>query len=173
MYEHDAIASLEALKESIMKKFSIAIIFVAITGCATLPMGDSKLDAALKAFKIDPDKAGIYIYRMADPDKAGIAIYQNENIRGAIKMDVTVDGQSIGKTVSKTYLFKEVTPGKHTVSSSAENTDTLEVDVKQGTLVYIWQELKMGLNYARTELHLVSEDEGRKGVREASLAVMK
>jgi len=155
------------------KLISIAIIFVAITGCATFPMGDSKLDAALKTFKVNPDKAGIYIYRKVDPEKSGISIYQNENVFGKIKMGVTVDGQPVGQTVSKTYLFKEVSPGKHTVSSSAENTDTLEVDVKQGTLIYIWQELKMGLNYARTELHLVSEDEGKKRVQEASLAVMK
>ena len=144
-----------------MKKLiSIAVISLAISGCASVPMGDPKQDAALKTFKVAPDKAGIYIYR-------------NESMGAAVKMDVAVDGQPIGQTAANTYLFKEVTPGKHTVSSSAENTDTLEVDVKQGTLAYLWHEVKRGVLYARTKLHLVSEVEGKKGVQETSLAVMK
>ncbi len=144
-----------------MKKLiSIAVISLAISGCASIPMGDPKQDAALKTFKIAPDKAGIYIYR-------------NEFMGAAVKMDVAIDGQPIGQTGAKTYLFKEVTPGKHTVTSSAENTDTLEVDVKQGGLAYIWQEVKMGVLYARNKLHLVSEEQGQKGVQETSLAIMK
>ena len=144
-----------------MKKLiSIAVIALAISGCASVPMGDPKENAALKTFQVAPDKAGIYIYR-------------NESMGGAVKMDVAVDGQPVGQTAANTYLFKEVTPGKHAVSSSAENTDTIDVDVKQGSLAYIWQEVKMGVLYARTKLHLVSEEEGKKGVQETNLAVMK
>ena len=144
-----------------MKKLiSVAVIALAISGCASVPMGDPKQNAALKTFQVAPDKAGIYIYR-------------NESMGGAVKMDVAVDGQPIGQTAANTYLFKEVTPGKHTVSSTAENTDTLVVDVKQGTLAYIWQEVKMGVLYARTKLHLVPEEQGKKGVQETNLAVSK
>ena len=64
-------------------------------------------------------------------------------------------------------------PGKHTVASKAENTDTIEVDVKPGTLAFIWQEVKMGVMFARTKLHLVSEQDGKKGVLETKLAVSK
>lgn len=144
-----------------MKKLiSIAVIALAISGCASVPMGDPKQNAALKTFQVAPDKAGIYIYR-------------NESMGGAVKMDVAVDGQPIGQTAANTYLFKEVTPGKHAVSSAAENTDTIDVDVKQGSLAYIWQEVKMGVLYARTKLHQVSEEEGKNGVQETNLAVMK
>lgn len=144
-----------------MKKFAaIAAIVLVVSGCASVPMGDAKQDAALKTFTVTPGKAGIYIYR-------------NESMGAAVKMDVAVDGQPIGQTASKTYLFKEVAPGKHVVTSSAENTDTLEVDAKSGTLSYVWQEVKMGLLYARTKLHLVPESEGKKGVQETTLAVTK
>ncbi|MBV5336914.1 MAG: DUF2846 domain-containing protein, partial [Deltaproteobacteria bacterium] len=90
-----------------------------------------------------------------------------------VKMDVAVDGQPIGQTVAKSYLYKEVFPGKHTVSSTAENTDSVEFDAKAGTLSYIWQEVKMGLLYARNKLHLVDEAEGKNGVLESNLAVTK
>lgn len=128
-----------------------------ISGCASVPMGEAKQDAALKTFSVTKEKSGIYIYR-------------NESMGAAVKMDVAIDGQPIGQTAAKTYFYKEVTPGKHVVSSTAENTDTIEVDTKPGTLTFIWQEVKMGLMYARNKLHLVSEEEGKRGVQETSLA---
>ncbi|MDO9468088.1 MAG: DUF2846 domain-containing protein [Thiobacillus sp.] len=144
-----------------MKRMFVAAVLVSsLVGCASVPMGDAKQDAALKTFSVPADKAGVYIYR-------------NESIGAAIKMDVEVDGKPIGQTAAKTYLYKEVTPGKHTVSSKAENTDTIEIDAKPGTLTYIWQEVKMGLMYARTKLNLVDEAEGKKGVLETSLAETK
>ena len=141
-----------------MKKWLvISVATMALTGCASVPMADEKQDQALKAFTVAPDKAGLYIYR-------------NESIGAGVKMTVSVDGQTIGQTAAKTYLFREVTPGRHTVSSAAENTDSLEVNARPGTLTYIWQEVKMGMLYARTRLHLVDEATGRQGVRESRLA---
>ncbi|MGA0611256.1 DUF2846 domain-containing protein [Caldimonas sp. KR1-144] len=135
-----------------------AAVALALTGCASVPMGDAKQDAALKTFSVPADKAGIYIYR-------------NETMGAAVKMDVAIDGAPIGQTAANTFLYKEVAPGKHVVTSKAENTDQLEVDAKPGTLTYIWQEVKMGVLYARTKLHLVSEADGKKGVTETKLAV--
>lgn len=107
------------------------------------------------------------------PEKAGIYIYRNESFGSAIKLTVEMDGRVIGETAAKTYLYKEVTPGKHTLVSHAENTDTLKVDVKPGTLAYVWQEIKLGLLSARSKLHLMSEEEGKKGVLETNLAQTK
>lgn len=141
-----------------MKKYSVLLIAaLAISGCASVPMGDPKQDVALKTFTVAQDKAGIYIYR-------------NETMGAAVKMDLTLDGRPIGQSAAKTYFYKEVTPGKHVVTSAAENTDTVELDVKPGTLAFVWQEVKMGILFARTKLHLVSQEEGRKGVQESTLA---
>lgn len=137
--------------------FFPTIVALAISGCASVPMGDPKKDAQAKTFAVAQDKGGIYIYR-------------NESMGAAVKMDVAIDGQAIGQTAANTYFYKEVAPGKHVVSSTAENTDTLEVEVKPGKLAFIWQEVKMGLLYARNKLHLVTEEEGKKGVQETNLA---
>jgi len=123
-------------------------------------MGDAKQDAALKTFVIAKDKAGVYIYR-------------NESMGAAIKMNVELDGQSIGQTAANTYLYKEVSPGKHTFTSKTENDSSIEVDAKPGTLLYIWQEVKMGLISARSKLHLVDQAQGQKGVLETRLAETK
>jgi hypothetical protein len=140
--------------------FVAAVLASSLVGCASVPMGDAKQDAALKTFSVPADKAGVYIYR-------------NESMGAAVKMDVEVDGKAIGQTAANTYLYKEVAPGKHTISSKAENTDTIEIDAKPGTLTYVWQEVKMGLMYARTKLNLVGEAEGKKGVLETKLAETK
>ena len=144
-----------------MKKLILTVVIASsLVGCASVPMGDVKQDAALKTFTVPADKAGVYVYR-------------NESMGGAVKMDVAVDGVPIGQTAAKTFLYKEVTPGKHTISSKAENTDTVEIDAKPGAISYIWQEVKMGVMYARNKLHLVEEAEGKKGVLETKLAESK
>lgn len=131
---------------------------LALTGCASVPMGDPVQDAALKTFTAKPDVAGIYIYR-------------NENFGAAVKMDIEIDGKPLGMTAAKTYLYKEVPAGKHQVTSKSENDDSILIDTVAGKLYYIWQEVKMGLLYARTKLHLVDEATGQAGVKESSLAV--
>ena len=135
----------------------ISLVTMTLVGCASVPMGDAKKDGKLKSFTSKPDVAGLFIYR-------------NESIGAAIRMDVEVDGKPVGQTAAKTYFYKEVAPGRHTVTSKSENTDTIEVDTMAGKLYYIWQEVKMGLLYARTKLTLVSEEEGKKGVLESLLA---
>ena len=91
----------------------------------------------------------------------------------AIKMGVELDGKAIGQTAANTYLYKEVTPGRHTFTSKAENDSSIDVDAKPGTLLYIWQEVKMGLLGARSKLQLVDQVQGQKGVQETKLAETK
>lgn len=143
-----------------MRKIFITLLLASILGgCATVPMGNTKKDATLKSFSVPDNK-----------DKAGIYVYRNETFGAAIKMHVRLDGKVLGSTAANTYLYKEVEPGLHTITSLAENTDTIKVSARKGTLSYIWQEVKMGMWSARSKLHLVDEDEGRKGVLESILA---
>lgn len=146
-----------------MKRISLIFAFALsslLIGCASPPKGDPARDAALKTFQVPKDTTGVYIYR-------------NEYTGASVSMDVSVDGKPIGYTGAKTYLYTEVSPGKHTISSEAENTSTLDIDAQLGTLLYIWQESKMGFVYARNKLQLVSEKEGQEGVMDTTLAVKK
>jgi hypothetical protein len=120
------------------------LIAAALAGCASVPMGDAQQDAAAKTFAVPADKSGIYIYR-------------NESMGGAVTMDVSVDDQPIGQTVAKTFLYKEVAPGRHTVTSKAENTESLDLETRPGKAYFIWQEVKIGFTHARNKLHLVDD----------------
>lgn len=126
-------------------------------GCASVPMGDSVKDSEMKRFGTIPDMSRIYIYR-------------NETFGAAVKMTVTVDGRVIGATAANTYLVADVPAGVHTIGSDAENLTMLKVNTQAGKNIYVWQEVKMGFGYARSQLHLVSEGEGKEGVLETKLA---
>jgi len=127
-------------------------------GCATVPMAPPERDLEVKRFEVKPGKANVYVFR-------------DEAIGGAVKMMVMLDGKNIGATASKTYLFAEVDPGPHKLSSHAENDFTLDVAAAAGQSLFVWQEVKMGVLYARTKLHLVDEQRGKAGVAECKLAV--
>ncbi|WP_459950083.1 DUF2846 domain-containing protein [Denitratisoma sp. agr-D3] len=140
----------------INKYLLISSICLTIAGCASVPMGDPAKDAALKNFTPQAGVSGVYIYR-------------NESLGAAVKMDVEIDGKPVGQTVAKSYVYKELPPGKHMIVSKSENDDSLEINTLPGKLYYIWQEVKMGILYARTKLHLVDDEEGKKGVNETKL----
>ena len=140
-----------------LNRLLILISLLLLSACASVPMGDAQKDATHKAFRASPNTAGVYIYR-------------NENFGAAIRMDVLVDGQTIGQSAAKTYFYVDLAPGKHTFMSKSENEDTLTLDLVAGNLYYIWQEVKMGLLYARTKLNLMTETVGKSGVLECQLA---
>ncbi len=141
-----------------LRKFALAtFLLFLLAGCASVPMGDSGRDNDLKSFASKPGVASIFVYR-------------NETMGAAIRMDVSVDGKPLGQTAAKTYLYTEVEPGDHVITSMSENTDRLDINAEAGQVYYVWQEVKMGLLYARTKLHLASEEEGKKGVNESKLA---
>lgn len=141
-----------------MKKLLLACSFLALfSGCASTKMASPEADAGAKQFQSSPDKAKLYVYR-------------NEVIGSAIKMDVSVDNQKLGATVAKTYFMTDVEPGRHTIKGEAENDSVLTLDMLAGKIYYVWQEVKMGVLYARNKLQSVDEATGKAGVLQSKLA---
>lgn len=141
------------------KKLVVLVLVVAaslLTGCASVPMASPERDAQAKSFAVQPDKSNIYLYR-------------NESMGAAVKMDVVLDNNPVGKTVAKSYMKLEVAPGQHTIVSKAENDDVLNINTEAGKNYFVWQEVKMGILYARNLMHLTDEQTGKAGVLECKL----
>lgn len=134
----------------------MALLFFAATGCATLPLADVREDARVKGLAAPSDGAIVYVYR-------------NETYGGAVRMPLLVDGGFGGETSAKTYLAFRVRPGPHTVISRTENDARLDFVAEPGRKYYVWQEVKMGLFSARSNLQLVPENVGRAGLSECNL----
>jgi hypothetical protein len=143
------------MKFSYLAAAAIAVACL-VSGCASVNKASDSASAQAKTFTPVTDKAVVYIYR-------------NEILGAAIKMPVNIDGTLVGETGPKSFLRLGVTPGKHTISSLAEKNADLNIDLEAGHTYYVWQEVKMGLMSARTQLHLMPATEGQKGVRECDL----
>ena len=129
---------------------------VLASGCASVQMAAPEMDTSAKTYSVKPNKANIYVYR-------------NEVMGAAIKMPVALNGRMVGDTASKTFLLLEVDPGSHTLMSKTENDSTLKVDAVAGRNYFVWQEVKMGMFAARSNLQLVDEATGKAGVAECKL----
>lgn len=131
----------------------------AAVGCATVPMASALDDARMKQLQPSPDSALIYVYR-------------NEIVGYSVHMDVDLDGRRFGATVAKSYMVFAVPPGRHFLVSHAENDSTLLLDAQPGRRYFVWQEVRMGILYARSELQLVPDVLGVAGVGECQLVLM-
>jgi hypothetical protein len=123
-------------------------------------MTSEKSDSMAKSFEVKSDKSNIYLYR-------------NELFGTAVLITVILDDKVVGQTASKTYYFWEVEPGVHEISSVSENESSITLTTEPGKSYFIWQEIKMGMWMARSQLHLVDEETGMKGVRECKRALPK
>lgn len=136
-----------------MKNGVIALILAsALGGCAT-PHATGPADGM--SFKVAPDKAGVYVFRTGT---AG----------AAIRIGVELDDAPIGVTVARTHVYREIEPGRHTISSAVQNRATLQFDAAPGEIVFIRQDFQLGYLQAHTRLHRVSPSEGMLGVRQTS-----
>lgn len=134
----------------------ILLLLIALFGCATAPMAPIDKDTKAKLFETSQDAASLYIYR-------------NENFGGAISMDISVNGRTVGQTAPKSYFKFDLIPGNYHIESKAENVSFLDITLMPGKNYFVWQEVKMGIFYARSKLLFVSDDEGKKGVLESRL----
>lgn len=131
----------------------LALAAGALGGCAAVPMASLDADASAKLFQAKPGMSNIYVYR-------------NETFGGAIAMTVSLDGKIMGRTGPQTYFLWEVPPGRHEIASHTENTAKITIEAKEGRSHYVWQEVKMGMMSARSQLSLVDEPTGKAGVNE-------
>jgi hypothetical protein len=80
-----------------------------------------------------------------------------------------LDGKLIADTSAYSFMVLNVPAGKHTVVSMTENDSPLQINADAGKNYFVWQEVKMGVFGARSALHLVDDDIGKKGVAECKL----
>jgi hypothetical protein len=138
-------------------QFVMVVGLLSSMACAQVALAPRREDQLAKQFISPPrDVARIYVYR-------------NEGFGAAVRMKLFLDGVPAGETGPFTYTVLSVRPGEHTLVSRAENDSQLNLSLFGGYLYFVWQEVKMGSWYARSELHLVGWKEGREGVMECNL----
>lgn len=103
---------------------------------------------------------------IADKNFANLYIYRNETFGYLVSMPISIDDKTIGTTKAKSFFNLKLTPGNHTIKSFAENTSIVNLNFEANKNYFIWQEVKMGIMKARTQLNIVNQIDGEKGVME-------
>ncbi len=146
------------MKKSTFNSLWLALAFVAFCccSCSTTKIASSDLQQ-LKNQKPADGKALVYFVR---PNAFG----------GAIGFKVSCDGNHIGTTTGKRFIYTQLEPGTHSFLSKAENKAELYLEVEAGETYFIEQKVKMGIAIARNQLERLSDAEGRAALRKCKLS---
>ncbi|MDZ7861208.1 DUF2846 domain-containing protein [Acidovorax sp.] len=142
------------------RALALFIAALALVGCAQVPRASVDQEAKAKQFAPQAETASLYIYR-------------DELFGGAISMPVNLNNQNLGYTGPKSFFYLNVAPGRYTIESMAENQATISIDVQAAKNYFVWQEVKMGLFQARSNLTQTDEARGRQGVLASKMIAVK
>jgi len=137
---------------------SVLVISLIQVGCASAPAGDPPQAAPPEPYSVAPQNAELFIYR-------------NRSDGPDVRVVILVDSTPLGQTDSMTYLYTPVAPGKHVITSTAANTDKLQVDIEAGTSVYVRQEVEVWAESPEVRFYLMRQEEGRSGILACNLAM--
>lgn len=134
-----------------MSPSSIALLFLgySLTACSST-----------KQMVPFPDQSK----RISDTAKGRIYVMRPNPIFGA-PMPITVSDEQgfVGQTGPRGYLCWERAPGNARIESrSWEGVSELNLGVKPGNVYYVFQHIRVGVMAYRSELELVTENEGKK-----------
>ncbi|QOY54909.1 DUF2846 domain-containing protein [Candidatus Sulfurimonas marisnigri] len=136
-------------KVFILKAVLLIGLVLVFTGCGkkALPPVDV----------MEKEVAGFTLPKLPEEGKALVYVVRPEFLGMAIKFNVYIDDKmdssEMGYTKGQEYIYFNVTPGKHKILSLAENWDAIDIDLKAGDIVFLEQEPKMGVLYARNKLY--------------------
>lgn len=141
----------------------IAAALVAVSGCASLPSPE-----AMRA-----EIANYQLPKAAPADKAIVYVVRPSAMGGLIRFNVFLGDQEaaseMGYTRNSQYIHFNVPPGEHKIYSKAENWAEIAVSAKPGEVIFIEQELSMGIVMARNNLKRLDDTTGKYHVK--SLAI--
>ncbi len=135
------------------------LLLVLLSGCAPIPLANYGQDALLKTF---PDPG---------PEAAGLYVFRDTNASGLLKKRLTLDGEVLGDTGMYVYYYRDLEPGRHTISTQSEFGEhelTFEALASKNT--YIRQRITLGVFVASAKLEIVDEAVGQRGVLKCYLA---
>lgn len=147
-------------------KTAVVLSLALLCGCASSPSVE-KMQAEVAEYSLPKaavaDKGLVYVVR---PSNAGMMVRFN------VFLDDKEAESEMGYNRGNQYIYFYVTPGTHTISSKAENWAAMPITIKAGEVVYLKQEVEVGVMIARNGLKQLSDLEGRYLVKDAALGTV-
>ena len=119
-------------------------------------LGGCVSSAPLSSLKTDPVKN-----LQPNEEQALVYLVRHSKLGFAVRMKVYANGEYLGATNGRRFIYAYLEPGDYLILSKSENKAELPITLKGGKTYYIEQNVNPGLLYARSKLERVSETEGR------------
>jgi hypothetical protein len=133
-----------------------------LASCAQVPLASEQQKNAASAFHPRGGKAGIYIFR------------ETGFVGSAIAYFVYVDGRLVGLCGNGTFLYTELEPGHHILSTDLTQFLDTSIDISPDQTYFVRLKAYLALGVgSRPPLRLVSQEEGRRGVANCKQAAAK
>lgn len=81
----------------------------------------------------------------ATPGKGVIYVYRKQLVGLLVGLDLMLDGKLLGQTRGLRFYRFEVEPGRHVLGGDRKCPEPLEVNVADGEVAYVEQEIVMGI----------------------------
>lgn len=146
-----------------IRKFLTGMILIALyfslNGCASVPMASLEQDAAMKEFPSPRDgMAGLYIYR---DSSFGFAIVDN----------ISLDDEVTGKLPVNTFIYRDLTPGPHTLSIPTEFASyKIDLEAESGKSYFAHYYIRMGVFRGNGALKIEDENTAKDAIVKLKLA---
>ena len=146
---------------------SFAVLSIALLyGCVSIPSMD----------KMQAEVAGYSLPKPAVADKVLVYVIRPSNAGALLRFNVFLDDKEaeseMGYNRGNQYIYFYMPSGQNVISSKAENWADLTVTAKAGEIIYVKQEVEMGVVMARNSLKVLSDVEGRYLVKGAALGTI-
>lgn len=146
--------------------FAATLALLVMTGCASLPSPE-----AMKA-----EVASFQLPKLPETGKAMVYVVRPSGMGGLVRFNVFLNDQEanseMGYTRASQYIYFSVPPGDHKIYSKAENWAETLVSVKAGDVIFIEQQLGMGIIMARNSLLKLEEVPGKYHVKKLTLGTI-
>ncbi len=96
---------------------------------------------------------------------AALVIIQPDSFGGGYVVNNYLDGKQIGQTQYKSYFVTDVMPGKHYLTSEADNKDTVRINFEPGRIYFLQQGIYPGWN-ANTRFSPMTPEEAKREIQE-------
>ncbi len=142
------------------KLLLVSLFMLNLISCANVSKAPEQQNAEAMEFQAPEGKGTVYLYRTG------------RAVGAAGQLLVKVNGNDAGGTGPGSFFKWDVSPGLYTfLSSTAESSATVQVDVNAGEIYFIRQDARLGLSAGRVTMKQVDSTQGMREVKDCKLLV--
>lgn len=131
-----------------------------VAACANVSKAPAESSEAAKSYQAPADRGSVYLYRTG------------RAVGAAGQLSVKVNGMDAGGTGPGSFFKWDLKPGTYTfLSSTAESSATVQLEVKAGEVYFIRQDARLGLGSGRVTMNEVDAKKGMDEVKSCKLLV--